>query len=439
MDATIETAPALAKLANPSRPAKIGIGVLLLFVAGLTAWGALAPLSGAAIAGGNLQVEGKRQSVQHPYGGVVKRLLVKEGDSVVKGQVALLLSETEPRAQLDVLLVEDAALKATEVRLIAERDGVAEPAFDGLLAEHRSSRAAVQAAASERALMTARRRQYESEAGALRQRIAQLEEQIRGSSARLEGAERQGASVGEELAGARHLAASGFTPKTRVLALERSAAQFEADRGSAMADIAKARQAIGEAEIEIAKLERQRMIEITNELRTTQAKIAQLGPKIDAARDVLERTQVIAPATGAVVGLAVFTEGGVIQPGARLLDVVPSDNPLIVEARLRLSDVNEVSPGRAADVRLTGIPRNERPTIRGEVMTVSADKLTDDRSGQGYYSIQVRLDAGDVKKAKLDLQAGMPAEIVMPTRARTLVDYLVSPLLDEMTGAFREK
>lgn len=439
MAAIVEAAPALARLANPSRPAKIGIAVLLLFVAVLAAWGALAPLSGAAIAGGNLQVEGRRQSVQHPYGGVVKRLLVREGDSVVKGQVVLLLSETEPRAQLDVLLVEDAALKATEVRLIAERDGVAAPSFDAVLDEHRSSRAAVQAVASERAIMTARRRQHESETGALRQRIAQLEEQIRGSSARLEGAERQGASVGEELAGARQLAASGFTPKTRVLALERSAAQFDADRGSALADIAKARQAIGEAEIEIAKLERQRTTEITNELRTTQAKIAQLGPKIDAARDVLERTQVIAPATGAVVGLAVFTEGGVVQPGARLLDVVPSDNPLIVEARLRLSDVNEVSPGRSADVRLTSIPRNERPTIRGEVMTVSADKLTDERSGQGYYSIQVRLDADDVKKAKLDLQAGMPAEIVMPTRARTLVDYLVSPLLDEMTGAFREK
>ena len=439
MAAIIETTPALARLGNPSRPAKIGIAVLLLFVAVLAAWGALAPLSGAAIAGGNLQVEGKRQSVQHPYGGVVKRLLVKEGDSVVKGQVVLLLSETEPRAQLDVLLVEDAALKATEVRLIAERDGVAEPSFDAVLGEHRASRAAVQAAASERAIMTARRRQYESEAGALRQRIAQLEEQIRGSSARVEGAERQGASVGEELAGARQLAASGFTPKTRVLALERSAAQFEADRGSAMADTAKGRQAIGEAEIEIAKLDRQRMTEITNDLRTTQAKLAQLGPKIDAARDVLERTQVTAPATGAVVGLAVFTEGGVIQPGARVLDVVPSDNPLVVEARLRLSDINEVTPGRAADVRLTSIPRNERPTIRGEVMTVSADKLTDDRSGQGYYSIQVRLDADDVKKVKLDLQAGMPVEIVMPTRARTLVDYLVSPLLDEMTGAFREK
>ncbi|MBI3196522.1 MAG: HlyD family type I secretion periplasmic adaptor subunit [Rhodospirillales bacterium] len=425
--------------ADPSFPAKIGLAVLLLFVAVLGAWGALAPLSGAAIAGGNLQVEGKRQSVQHPYGGVVERLLVKEGDPVVKGQVLLTLSETEPRAQLDMLEAEDAAQKATEARLIAERDGHATPAFDAILREHRDSRAAIQATASEAAIMMARRRQYESEIGALRQKIAQFDEQIRGASARLDGAERQGALIAEELSGTRQLAASGYAPRTRVMALERSVAQFEADRGLAAADIAKARQAIGETEIEIAKADRARITEIAGDLRTVQSRIAQIGPRIDAARDVLARTRVTAPATGAVVGLTAFTEGGVVQSGARILDVVPKDNPLIVEARLRLSDVNEVNAGRPADVRLTSIPRSERPIIRGQVMTVSADRLTDDQSAQGYYSIQVRLDPEDVKKARIDLQSGMPAEVVMSTRARTLIDYLVGPLLDEMTGAFREK
>jgi HlyD family secretion protein len=223
------------------------------------------------------------------------------------------------------------------------------------------------------------------------------------------------------------------------MALERNAAQLEADRGQATADIARARQAIGEAETELAKLERARVTDITNELRSVQARIAELGPKIDAAKDVLARTQVTAPATGAIVDLSVFTEGGVVQPGARLLDVVPKDNPLIVDARLQLADVNEVSPGRSADVRLTSLPRSERPTIRGEVLNVSADRLTDERSGQGFYSIQVRLDPQDVRKAGVDLQAGMPTEVVMATRARTLIDYLVSPLVDEMTRAFREK
>lgn len=439
MSTIVDVAPPFRAPSDPWQPAKAGIVVLALFAVIVVAWGAFAPLSGAAIAVGNLQVESRRQSVQHPYGGVVKRLYVKEGDSVVKGQVVLLLSDTEPRSQLDVLMVEDAALKATEARLMAERDGATAATFDVILREHRGSRAAVQAAASEAAVMTARRRQYESETGSLRQRIAQLEEQIRGASARLQGAERQAALIGEELSGARQLAASGFTPRNRVLALERNAAQLEADRGQAIADIARSRQAIGEAEIELAKLDRGRMTDITNELRSTQGKIAELGPKIDAAKDILERTEVTAPASGSVVGLSVFTEGGVIQQGARLLDVVPKDNPLIVEARLQLSDVNEVAVGRSADVRLTGLPRSERPTIRGEIMTVSADRLTDERSGQGYYSIQVRLDPQDVKGARVDLQAGMPVEVVIPTRARTLVDYLVSPLLDEMTRAFREK
>jgi HlyD family secretion protein/epimerase transport system membrane fusion protein len=435
-DAADSATPTLT--ANPRRPAAIGLGVIAAFISLFVLWSALAPLSGAAIAGGNLKVEGNRQTVQHPYGGVVQKLLVKEGDKVAKDQVVIILSDTEPRAQLAVLDAEESALKATEVRLIAERDNTV-PSFDTIVAEHGGSRAAVQAAASETSILKARQRQYESEAGTLQQRIAQLNEQITGSTAQATGLQRQSALIGEEAAGARKLAESGYTPKTRVMALDRTAAQLEADLGVANADIARARQAIGEAEVELAKLERTRVTEIASELRTAQAKLAQLSPKIDAAKDRLARTQVTAPATGAVVGLQIFTEGGVIQPGARLLDIVPTDNPLIAEGRLLLADVNEVTPGRDADVRLTSVPRTERPILRGRILTVSADRLTDERSGQGYYSIQAQLDPADVRNAGMELQSGMPLEIVMPTRARTLVTYLIGPLLDEMSGAFRER
>lgn len=428
----------LAPLSRPARPAMMGVGVIVTFLGMFVLWSALAPLSGAAIAGGNLKVEGNRQSVQHPYGGVVQRLMVSEGDKVVKDQVLLTLSDAEPRAELAELEAEDAALKATEARLIAERDKTS-PSFDAVLAEYKQSRLAVQAAASEAAILSARQRQYESETGTLQQRIAQLNEQIAGSSAQSLGLQRQGDLIGQELSGARKLAESGYTPKTRVMALDRTAAQLEADLGLANANTAKARQAIGETEIELAKLERTRVTEITSELRTAQGKLAQLAPKIDAAKDRLARTQIAAPATGAVVSLAVFTEGGVIQPGSRVLDIVPTDNELIAEGKLLLADVNEVTPGRDADIRLTSVPRAERPSIRGRILTVSADRLTDERSGEGYYSIQAALDPQDVKDARIDLQSGMPLEIVMPTRARTLIVYLIGPLLDEMTGAFREK
>jgi HlyD family type I secretion membrane fusion protein len=198
-------------------------------------------------------------------------------------------------------------------------------------------------------------------------------------------------------------------------------------------------QQIAQNDLEMAKVERARMSEITDQLRATENKLAELAPKIDAATDVVTRTRITAPATGSVVGLDVFTEGGVVQPGAKLMDIVPSDNPLIVAARLKLSDINDVAVGRRAEVQLTGVNYVERPRLYGAVQTVSADRLTDDKSGQGYYAVEVALDPDDVKKSRIELQAGMPAEVIVPTRPRTLFEYLLGPLRDELTRAFRER
>jgi epimerase transport system membrane fusion protein len=425
--------------ANPVAPARAGFAVIAAFVMFLAAWGALAPISGAAIAEGNLQVEAQRQSVQHPYGGVVARLMVREGQRVDKGATLLMLADAEPRARLDVLLADRTSQLAQEGRLIAERDGAAEPAFAAELLARKHEALAAQAMANEQAVMTARLRQFEAGSGMLRQKIGQLNERIGGLRAQIEGLRRQAALLEEEAQGARELLKSGYTPKTRVLALERNAAQLEADRGARVGDVAAAEQEIGEAELAIARLQRERVTDITDQLRATQSKLADLAPRIEAARDVLDRTRVTAPVSGDVVGLTVFTEGGVIQQGARVLDIVPLSNPLIIEGRLQLTDVNEVKPGTAADVRLTSVPRSERPTLRGEVITVSADKLTDQQSGRGYYLVRVRPHPDDLRNVKLDLQPGMPAEVVVTTRPRTFVGYLTSPLFDEISRAFREK
>lgn len=427
--------------ANPARPALVGLCALAVFVAAVVTWGLYAPVSGAAVAEGSLQVEGKRQTVQHPYGGIVRDLFVKEGETVETGQILMTLSDTEPRSNLDVLVAQRNALLAEEARLVAERDGLSDPDFGSMLSAHglEVAPAVAQAIANERAVMIARRRQYDIQSGLLNQRIEQLGEQRRGSEAALNGLLRQADLIEEEAKGARYLLSSGLTPKTRVLALEREAAKLLADQGTKRADIASTDQAVASTKLDIAKLDRDRMTEVTNGLRTTQSSLAEITPKIDAAQDVVRRTRITAPASGAVVGLSVFTRNGVIQQGARLLDIVPKTNPLMVEARLRLSDINEVVPGRRADVRLTGFTRNERPIIGGEVATVSADRMTDDRSGEGYYSILVRMNPEDLARAKVDLQAGMPAEVVVTTRPRTFFDYLVAPLLDQITGAFHEK
>lgn len=423
---------------NADAPERLGLFVLAAFVGVLTLWGSLAPLSGAAIASGSLQVEGQRQSVQHPYGGVVKRLRVRDGDQVSKGQVLIELSDAEPRARLDVLIGERDQALAEESRLIAERDRRAEPEFASLAAR-RSEPTVAQAMANETAIMAARARQYATSTAILRQRLAQLGEVKSGLRAQIDGLTRQRGFVEEEANGARQLLTSGYTPRTRVLSLERNLAAFDADRSQRLAELARAEEATGEAELELAKQERSLVAEVTEQLRQVQAKLATLVPKIAAAADMVERTRVTAPATGTVVGQTVFTEGGVVQPGARLMDVVPSDNPLVVDARLKVADVNDVASGQPVDVRLVSVNRNERPQLRGEITMVSADRSVDERSGQAYYPIKARLNPEDVRNARLELRSGMAADVVVTTRARTLIQYLAGPLLDEITGSFREK
>ncbi|MBK3663856.1 HlyD family type I secretion periplasmic adaptor subunit [Bradyrhizobium diazoefficiens] len=427
-----------AYYARPGRPALVGAIVVGAFASAMTLWGTLAPISGAAIASGNLQVEGRRQSVQHPYGGVIRQLLVRDGAHVEKGQLLLVLDDSDPRAKLEVLVADRDAARAAEARLMAERDHHATPDF-GI--DPKDAKPALrQAMANETAMMAARKHQFDAETSVLKGKIAELNAQIGGTQAQLTGTEKQRELLTDEMNGAQHLYEQGYTPKTRILALQREDAKLQADIGAQRATIAGMQQQISQNDAEIAKAERARMSEITDQLRTTENKLAELAPKVDAATDVVTRTQIRAPATGSVVGLDVFTEGGVIQPGAKLMDIVPSDNPLIVDAQLKLSDINDVAVGRRAEIRLTGVNYIERPRLYGTIRTVSADRVTNDRaSGPGYYVVEVSLEPDDVKKSRIELQSGMPAEVIVPTRPRTLFEYLFGPLRDELTRAFRER
>lgn len=427
-----------AYYARPGRPALVGAIVVGAFASAMTLWGTLAPISGAAIASGNLQVEGRRQSVQHPYGGVIRQLLVRDGVHVEKGQLLLVLDDSDPRAKLDVLVADRDASRAAQARLMAERDGHAAPEFG---VDPKDAKPALrQAMANEVAMMAARKHQFEAETAVLKGKTAELTAQIDGTRAQLTGTEKQRELLSDEMNGAQRLYEQGYTPKTRILALQREDAKLQADIGAQRATIAGMQQQIAQNQAEIAKAERARMSEITDQLRSTENKLAELAPKVEAATDVVTRTQIRAPATGSVVGLDVFTEGGVIQPGAKLMDIVPSDNPLIVDAQLKLSDINDVAVGRRAEIRLTGVNYVERPRLYGTVRTVSADRVTNDKAGgPGYYAVEVSLEPEDVKKSRIELQSGMPAEVIVPTRPRTLFEYLFGPLRDELTRAFRER
>ncbi|MGH6768241.1 MAG: HlyD family type I secretion periplasmic adaptor subunit [Xanthobacteraceae bacterium] len=422
---------------DPTREIRAGIAVIVLFFGVLGTWAALAPVAGAAVAAGVTKVQGNRQTVQHREGGIVERLDVRDGDKVEKGQVLIRLDRTAAQAKADTLAAQRDSLKALEARLIAERDGREQPSFDALASRHHEPRVA-EAMANQSVIFRSRSRKYQTEIAVHRQKIARLGEQIAGAQTQAESAERQIALIGEELEGVRYLYERGLSPKTRVLALERAQAGLSGERGAKRAEIAKAHESIAETELTIERAEHARMSEVTGELRDTQTQLAQLEPQLQAAREALTRTDLVAPVAGEVVGLAVFTEGGVIAPGARLLDIVPSAGLLVVDARIRPQDIDDVSPGQSADVRFTGVALRHRPPLTGTVETISADRLEDSRTGEPYYSSQIRIDASSLAREGVSLQAGMPADVLIVTKSRSVLDYLIAPLRDEMARGFRE-
>lgn len=423
--------------ADPWRPVRWGIAAIVGFVALLALWGGVAPLAGAVIANGSFEVEGRRQSVQHPYGGVVTELLATEGQSVERGDVLVRLSPSEPQAQFDVLQGTHDALRARRARLIAERKGDETPTFpDDLNGANDGGRQLIE---NELSLFEARGRQHAANVDLVEQRMAQLREQAEGIRTQIEGLDRQAASLEEEAVGARRLLEEGFTPRTRVLELERAIDDARTQAGVRRSELMGIEKSIGEARLEIARLDQERLSDVTEQLQQTDTALADNRPKLEAAADVLARSEIRAPATGRVVGLSVFTEGGVIEAGTRLMDIVPGGTPLFVEAQLRLTDIGDVEEGQIADVRLVGMPRDVRPKLTATIRNISPDSLDDQATGERYYALQLALEPGELASVGMELQPGMPVQVVIETRPRTLVGYLTSPLLDEVTGAFRER
>lgn len=427
------------KYADPWRPARIGFAVIVGFALLLGTWSVAAPLSGAVIAQGALQVEGRRQHVQHPYGGVVRRINVREAQQVKKGDVLIVLSDTQARAKYDVLKQNQLALLAQKARLIAERDRLPEPNFARLMRGRADLIAGAEFIRNEESILASRDRQYEARLDVIKQQIVQLRQESVGIRSQIEGLTRQADLLAEEMASLRKLAKSKIASRNQVMALESRQSEADAAIASRRAELASIAAKVGEAELRITELERERVSEATTTLQSVDAKLAELGPNLETAADVLARSEIRAPATGTIVGLKVHTEGGVIEAGASLMEIVPRDSPLFVEARLRLSDISDVRPGQAADVRLSGVPRDIRPKIAGTVRSVSADSLADQATNTAYYALQIDLDPADLEKAGITLQPGMPVQAIIETQPRTLAEYLVGPLVDEVTGAFRER
>jgi HlyD family type I secretion membrane fusion protein len=417
-----------------------GLTVLSAVFLGLGGWAACAPLTGAVVAPAVVKVEGNRKTIQHLDGGIVKELLVKEGDRVEPGQTVVVLEDTQARASAEVLAQQYDALRAQEARLLAERDDDEAIDFPDELASRRDDPNVAKLLSAEEKQFDIRRIGLTGQISVLRQKVEQLREQIRGSEAQRVAANESLEIIAAELRDQKLLLEKGLTQRPRVLELERTAAGLRGQQGETTAAIARANQAIGEIEMQIIQQRNERMNTVATDLRETQAKLADVVPRLQAARDVLDRTKLRSPYGGYVVGLSIFSVGAVIQRGEKVMDIVPSQNKLVAEANIAVDDIHEIHTGMRAEVHFTAYKQRVIPIVHGEIIDVSADRLTDKRTGTPYYTALVKIDDRELEATKdVELYPGMGATLMIPTKERTALDYLLGPLVASFDKSFRQK
>ncbi|HYF53143.1 MAG TPA: HlyD family type I secretion periplasmic adaptor subunit [Salinarimonas sp.] len=417
-----------------------GIAIVGVLVFGVGGWAATAQLAGAVIAPGTVVVDTNVKKVQHPTGGIVSELLVREGQVVQAGDVVVRLDDTITRANLGVVRKSLDELEARQARLEAERDGLGEIAFPGELLTRMDHPDVARAVGGERRLLELRRTSRAGQTMQLRERIGQLREEIQGMSMQLAAKARESELIAIELDGVRDLYRKNLVTLQRVTALERDAARITGERGQLTAAQAQAKGRISEIELQILNIDNELRSEVARELRDVQAKIVELVERRVAAEDGLKRVDIRAPQTGAVHQLAVHTVGGVVTPGEALMLIVPRSDELTVEARVMPQDIDQVRVGQAAVLRLSAFNQRTTPEIGGEVSRVSADISTDQRTGMSFYTIRVALPPAELAKlGGLKLAPGMPVEAFVRTGDRTALTYFTKPLMDGINRAFREE
>jgi HlyD family type I secretion membrane fusion protein len=422
------------------RIALVGWLIIAAFFGGLGTWAVTAPLNGAVVANAVIKIDGNRKSVQHLDGGIVKELHVREGDRVLAGDLLIVLDETQARAEYDVLTQEYAVLRATEIRLRTELEHGPELVMPPDLKARTDDPYLKSVWNGQLNQFQSRRASLEGQRGVIREKINQLGSQIVGAEAQVKSFTDQINSVHKEATDIAPLVERGLIARPRILQLERTAYGLEGQIADANANIAKARQAIAEQEQQIAQLDNDRMTDVTKDLRDTQAKLLEVIPKALNAKAVLGRMEIRAPYTGRVVGLTVFSFGGVLQRGDKILDIVPDEDSLTIEAQVSVEDISDVHPDTRAEVHLTAYKQRIVPIIHGDVIQISADRLTDPKTNAPYYTAFVRIDQGELAgMPNIRLYPGMPATVMIPTVQRTAFEYIVGPLAMSFNHSFRQR
>ncbi|MFL5295185.1 MAG: HlyD family type I secretion periplasmic adaptor subunit [Phenylobacterium sp.] len=422
-------------------PMIVGAVVIAVLVVGLGLWASFTELATGITAQAEVRVESNRKTLRHREGGTIKQILVREGQHVRAGQPLITFNDVEARAAFDVLQNQYDSLAAQVARFTAEATNRPTMEFPADLTSRMSDPRVAGLIRDQQFLFTTHTQLYQSQQSVLTQRLDQLKTQILGQQAQVASVDEQTRLTQDELSGYQQLYEKGYAPKPVVLARQRTLADLAGRKGSLVADIARLRQQIGETQMQMAATRDQQQSQAAEGLRDSQSHIADTLPRLTAAKETLDATVVTSPVDGYVFNLSQFTIGGVTAPGELLMDVVPSNEPIIVTAMIPPQDIDKVRVGMDATVRFTGLNQRWNSPLSAKVVVVSADKIVNEKSGAAFYRADLRVDPKELTKLRRNVQItpGMPAAVMIVNGHRSVMGTLVSPIADTLRDALHDQ
>jgi len=425
---------------DDTRYSRLGWLLMIGGFLGFLGWAALAPLDKGVAVSGKVMVSGHRKVVQHPSGGIVERIDVRDGDKVAAGQVLIRLKETPLLGQAQSLRSQFYGSLASEARLNAERDGVASVSFPVELTAMAAEPEVASNLALQRQLFDSRRQALLLDQQGIDESIAGAEAQLRGVRDSQASKVLQRTALTEQLQGLRELAREGYIPRNRLLDSERVYAQVLGSISEDYGRIGQLQRQVLEMRLKIRQLAEEYQKEVRTQLADTRVRTEDLRNRLASAEFELANSQLRAPVAGIVVGLDVFTEGGVIKPGQALMEIVPQGEPLLVEARVPVELADKVHAGLPVELMFSAFSQSTTPRVAGEVTLVSADRQVDERTDEPYYTLRAQVsEAGMAQLAGLQIRPGMPVEAFVRTGERSMLNYLFKPLLDRTHMALVEE
>ena len=422
----------------------LGAIVLGIFLSIFIIWGIFAPINSASIAPGQVVLDFNKKTIQHLEGGIIEKILVKEGQNVVTNQPLIYLRDIQSRSQNKMLKKQLITTLAIEERLISERDKT-QPDFTDIQKQYQTderqeNEEISKIISTQQNLFQIRQNSFKSKTDILNKRIDQLSDEIKGITSQLQATDEELTLLRRQEKMSKRLVKNNNSPLNKLIEIQKQIAASKGKKGELEAAIAKAKQTISETELEIINLQNENLNEILAELQDVEVKVSDLTEQLVSAKDILKRTIIKSPTSGIVTDLKYHTIGAVISPASEIMYVVPKDDQLIVEARVNPNDIDNVQSGQKAKVQLTAFKAKKVPKLTGEVLSVSADILLDEVSGEQYFLARIKIDDDEINKlkAKITLYPGMPAQAFIINGSRSLFKYLFDPITEASYKAFRE-